>query len=560
MRADIVALIVISVYLLAYFFYSKLIANKVLCLDDSKITPAHKYQDGIDYIPARKHILFGHHFASIAGAAPIVGPCIAVYWGWVPALIWIVVGSIFMGAVHDMSVLYLSVKHKAQSIGSITGSILNKRSKLLFLILTFFLVWILSAAFAVIIARLFVNYPGTVIPINIAIILALVIGYLFYKKGFKPLVPSLIALFILYASIPVGVAYPIDLTQILGWDTSAAIAAWVIFLMIYGLVASVLPVWVLLQPRDYINSHQLIVGLGVLILGVFLTKPEIVAPAFNLEPGDSPPWFPYLFVTIACGAISGAHGLIASGTTSKQINKESDIRPIGYGSMLIEATLALLAILAATAGFADKADWQSHYHSWAYASKHGLDAFIHGAAGFLTHVGISTEIGSVFIAVIVISFAATTLDTTFRIQRFIITEIGESVDLKFTKNRYISTAIAVVTITMLIFIDGSTNVSGAFTLWPLFGTGNQLLAALSLIVLTVYLYKSSKKSKKGFKKRYLFIALPACVITVATLFSGIISAEHFYSEQNYLLTVISAIMLILQVWLTTEAINELKQA
>ena len=235
--------------------------------------------------------------------------------------------------------------------------------------------------------------------------------------------------------------------------------------MLYGFAASVLPVWLLLQPRDYINSHQLILGLGILVLGIAVTKPEIVAPAINTNTGDAPNWFPYLFTVIACGAVSGAHGLIASGTTSKQIARESDIRPIAYGSMLLEGILGILAIIAATAGFKNVEAWQSHYHTWTHASKHGLDAFVEGSANFLANLSIPSEYGAVFISIIVISFASTTLDTIFRIQRFIIAEFGTELKIKILENRYLGSVIAVVSALALTFSGGSQNLTGAFTLW-----------------------------------------------------------------------------------------------
>lgn len=551
MRADLLAIIIISFYGLAYLFYSKFLAKKIFKLDNKNKTPAHEMEDGIDYVPTRKHILFGHHFASIAGAAPIVGPCIAVYWGWVPALIWVVLGNVVMGAVHDMGALLISVRHKAKSIGTIAGDIISTRAKFFFLLIIFFLIWVLSAAFAVIIARLFVSFPGSVVPINIAIVLALAIGFLIYRTNIKILIPSLIALILLYASIPLGLEFPVDLTSMLGYSEDGAVAFWVIYLMIYGFVASVLPVWVLLQPRDYINSHQLIVGLGILLLGIFVTQPEIVAPAFNLNATDSPPWFPFLFVTIACGAVSGAHGLIASGTTSKQINKETDIRPIGYGSMLIEGTLALLAIIAATAGFASKEKWHIHYKSWAYSSKHGLDAFVEGSASFLTNLNIPEELGAVFIAVIVISFAATTLDTTFRIQRFILAEIGEVIKIKTFSNRFISASIAVISVTILIFSDGAAGTKGAFKLWPLFGTSNQLLASITLLMITIYLWKEAK-TKGTPKLGFVLTLIPTIFLTIMTLISNSLSIESFYKSGSLMLAAISASMLILQVLVTAE--------
>jgi carbon starvation protein len=336
--ADKIVAVIIVVYLIAYKFYGSFIEKKVFQADNSNETPAHTFNDGEDFLPTRKTILFGHHFASIAGVAPIIGPCIAVYWGWLPAVIWVVLGNIFMGAVHDMSVLFLSVRNSAKSIVEIAASkvmngFFDKKARFGLLYITIFLLWIVSAAFTVVIARLFVKYPSSVIPTAFASLLAVIMGFILYKSKIHALVPSLISLVLLYASIPIGVKFPVDFQSLLTLSADQALALWVIILLAYAYIASVLPVWVLLQPRDYINSHQIVVGLGILILGVFLTKPEIVAPAINFDADKS--WFPFLFITVACGAISGAHGLISAGTTSKQIAKETDIRPIAYGSMLL---------------------------------------------------------------------------------------------------------------------------------------------------------------------------------------------------------------------------------
>lgn len=565
MRADILALLILLLYLAAYLFYSRFLAEKVFKLNDKKKTPAHKFQDGIDFVPARKTILFGHHFASIAGAAPIVGPCIAVYWGWLPALAWVVLGNIFMGAVHDMGTLFLSVRHKAESIASVAGDLINKKSRVLFLFLVLFLIWIVSAAFSVVIAKLFVAYPASVIPTNAAIFLALILGYLLYVKKINALVPSVIALVLLYALIPLGQKFPIDLMQIFAVEKETALGIWVIFLLAYGYVASVLPVWVLLQPRDYINSHQLVVALVILLVAIFYVHPEIVAPMINIHDTaseDAMPIFPFLFTTIACGAISGAHGLVSSGTTAKQVNKETDIRGIAYGSMLIEGALALLAIIAASAGFKNSLDWHAHYNSWTYASKHGLNAFIEGSASFLAQMSVDHNLAATFIAVIVIGFAATTLDTLFRIQRFIVAEIAENFSAKkiffwqkenplwkIFSNRYFGSAIAVVSVLFLVFSNGGENLSGAFTLWPLFGTANQLLAALALLLISLFLFKKKNKF-------YWLTLVPAIFMLLLTFISNFLGIVDFWAQSNWTLSIISMLLLLLQVLLCIEAVQK----
>lgn len=540
MRADLLVALIMVIYLLGYFFYSSFLAKKIFKLDDNRKTPAHEFADGDDFVPTRKWILFGHHYASIAGVAPIIGPCIAVYWGWLPALLWVVLGNIVMGAVHDMGVLLMSVRNRAQSLAEIAGQFLSRKSKLALLFIIVFLLWIVSAAFSVVIARLFISYPSSVLPTVIASLLALVMGQILYRSKIHALMPSLISLFLLYASIPIGVSYPVDLT--LWFEPGIATCIWVLVLLAYAFVASVLPVWVLLQPRDYINSHQIIVGLGILVVGIFMTKPEIVAPMINLDADRG--WFPFLFITVACGAISGAHGLVASGTTSKQINKESDIRPIAYGGMLLEGFLALLAVIAASAGFANNAGWCEHYGSWAHASRHGLDAFVQGSVSFMSHFNLSPEIAAAFIAVIVISFASTSLDTLFRIQRYMLEEIAGLINFKPLGNRYIASLVAVITVSMMVYSDGITELDGAFTLWPLFGTTNQLLASLALMILTLFLLKIGSN--------IFYVLIPGIILTILTVIANILGIIDFIQEANYLLAAFATLILFLQLYIVAE--------
>lgn len=546
MRADYIVSIVIVIYLLGYFFYSRFLEKHIFKTDDSRKTPAHELNDGEDFVPTRKTILFGHHFASIAGVAPIIGPCIAVYWGWLPALLWVVLGNIVMGAVHDMGVLFLSVRNRASSLAEVAGGLLGKRSKLALLGIIVFLLWIVAAAFSVVIARLFISYPASVIPTAVASVLAVIMGFILYRWKIHALLPSLICLALLYASIPLGAKYPIDIVSIFHMDPGIAVAVWVMVLLVYAYIASVLPVWVLLQPRDYINSHQIIVGLGILVFGIFITKPEIVAPMINLE--AEKPWFPFLFITIACGAISGAHGLIASGTTSRQINKESDIRPIGYGSMLLEGFLALLAVLAATAGFKNYDGWCLHYGNWAHASKHALDAFVNGCVGFLDVLGMDPSLSAAFIAVIIISFASTSLDTLFRIQRYMLEEISELTEIKPLANKYLGSLIAVITVSLLVYSDGF-EMQGAFKLWPLFGTTNQLMAAIALLVIAVYLMEKNSNN--------LLILIPGLALTCLTLYANYYSIQNFMTQENYLLAGFSVLIMLLQLIITVDVLKKI---
>ena len=487
-----------------------------------------------------KHVLFGHHYSSIAGAAPIIGPAIAVVWGWVPAVLWVVLGTIFMGAVHDFSTLVMSVRHKGNSVGHIIADVIGTRTRALFLFVIFFLVMLVIAVFAKAIAGLFIAKPGAVIPINFEIMVALGIGWWCYRKKKSILWPSIAALISLYGMVWVGVEVPLSLE---GWFGDNQATAWVVMLLAYSFVASVLPVWVLLQPRDYINSHQLVVGLGFLVLGILVAQPTIIAPAFNTAPADAPSWFPFLFVTIACGAISGFHGLVSSGTTSKQISSATDARMIGYGGMLGEGTLALIATLAVSAGVAD---WAGHYDSFSKAATHGVSNFVEGAGTFLVALGLARGPAEVVVAVLVISFAATSLDTGVRIQRYIMAEIGEIYSIKVLRNRYVASLIAVI-LPLILILQGQ-----ASTLWPLFGTSNQLLAGLSLTVVSVWLYRTGRP--------WLVVGIPTGIVTAVGVLAMIGNLRKYVAADNYLLAVVGMSVLALQVWVLCEGILAMRRS
>jgi carbon starvation protein len=389
MSSIILVFLGFTILYIGYRYYSKFIGQRIYDIqEENQIMPSKEYEDGIDFVPTKKHILFGHHFTSVAGAAPIIGPCVAAYWGWLPALVWILFGTILMGAVHDFGALVISVKEKGRSIADIASTTISKRARLMFLIFILLLVWLVLAVFAMAIADLFVGIPASVIPINIEIIIAIMVGYLIYKKKMNILIPSLVALALLYFFVWVGTKVPVDFTKTM--EVQEAKNLWIILLFIYSSIASLLPVWTLLQPRDYINSHQLFVGLGLLFLGILVAQPVVDAPAIrSFSEPDVPGLFPLLFVTIACGAISGFHGLVASGTSSKQLEHLSDARMVGYGGMIGEGTLALATTIAAVAGISlvtqcnlpsvgqvPDLNWAIYYDTWAHASGNKAAAFV----------------------------------------------------------------------------------------------------------------------------------------------------------------------------------------
>src|SRR5699024_3617698 len=411
---------------LGYRYYSKYIAEKIFRLDPNYVTPAHEFEDGVDFVPTNKFVLWGHHFTSVAGAAPILGPAIAVYWGWLPALLWVLLGTVFAAGVHDFGTLVLSVRNKGQSVGTIANKLIGQRAKILFLFIILILVLMVNAVFAWVISNLFITFPSSVFPVFIQIPLAVWIGYAVYKRQKKMLVPSLIALIIMYAAAILASKVEflqIDLVRYMGGEdgtglfglstVGTAFFIWIMILMVYVYIASTLPVWKLLQPRDFINSHQLVVGLAILYLGLLFTNPTITAPVTNAVSDKS--WFPLLFITIACGAISGFHGLVSSGTSSKQLNKETDARLVGNLGAVGEGVLALISILAVATLFSSKAEFLQTYSSFVDANGSGLGNFVLGAAKLSEGIAIPTDIATTIVSIIVVSFAATTLDSSVRL-------------------------------------------------------------------------------------------------------------------------------------------------
>ncbi|MFQ5746525.1 MAG: carbon starvation protein A [Gemmatimonadota bacterium] len=569
MNAIVLLLVGFAAFITGYRLYSRFIAERIFRLDPDYRTPAHEFEDGVDFVPTNRHVLFGHHFTSVAGAAPIVGPAIAVIWGWLPAFLWVVIGTVLGGAVHDFATLWISTRHKAQSVGTIAESMLGRRGRVLFLLIIFFLLLLVNAVFAVVIANLFMANPGAVLPVWGSLVVAVVVGLLIYRTGAGILGPSVAALLILYVLIWLGQYAPFALPDVFhfsptaaqiaagGADAAAAAdgvrAGWVIVLFVYAFFASVLPVWLLLQPRDYVNSHQLFVALGIITAGILVTNPAIVAPAVNRSlPADAPGWFPLLFITIACGAISGFHGLVASGTSSKQLDREPDARYIGYGGALGEGSLALISILAATAGFAifaGRAGWHAHYASWALASGGATTAFVNGVGALAEGIGLPQRVAVIFAAVVVISFAATTMDTGVRLQRYIIAELGAEYRFRSVQNRWVATFIAVASCAFLAL--GIDRGAGGMRLWPLFGTTNQLTAGLSLLVVTLFLLR--------LRRRIWVTVLPMAFLLVMTTWAMVLNLVRYISDDQLLLTLVGGAIFVLELWLLFEAAAALRR-
>ncbi len=707
-------------YLLAYRLYGRFLARKIFKLRDTTEVPSHRYADGVDYVPTRREILFGHHFTTIAGVGPIVGPAIGVIWGWLPALLWILLGSVFVGGVHDFGALVVSARNRGRTIGEVSASLLSRRISMVFMLVIAVLLWVVLALFAFVIAKLFVMYPASVLPIWFEIPLALWLGWAIYKRHWSVKFCSIVALVVMYATVYLGTLMPLSFERVSGvlietgdaeaqararalvdagktqearalkgvtvidgsffpkavspapppsvradlirerWRLTRTIVTvskrgeetlsrketpceaplegrpvmiafsedgaissvvietdtgeveveatrersqkgetvvekrlvvslegaggflsgawgpqvwtvrdgkricqrllvrdarfcgrlpaeviWILVLLAYIYIASTLPVHWLLQPRDYINSHELYVAMGLVAVGIFIAARPVVAPAVNMNIIGAPAFFPFLFVVIACGAVSGFHALAASGTTVRQMNNEKDALSIGYGSMLLEGALAVLVIAACCAGFKNFEAWQAHYSSWHAAGGLGakLGAFVQGASTFVSSLGVPAGLAAAVLAVLIVSFAATTLDSACRIQRYIFTELASGLRIPLVGNRFVATALVVASAAALAFVEGAG--TGGLILWPVFGTVNQLLAGLVLLVVAIYLLRRGVRTP--------VVILPMIFLLVMTTWALIVKLIHFWGA-NWLLFGVSVVIAALEAWIVVEAV------
>jgi len=553
-------------YLLAYHTYGRFLARRIFRLVPHATVPSRALEDGIDYVPTKRGVIFGHHFTSIAGTGPIVGPAIGIIWGWLPAILWIVLGSIFMGAVHDFGALIVSMRNEGKSISEIAAKYINGRVRFIFFALVFLSLLIVIAIFGLVIAVVFKLFPESVLPVWLEIPIAMILGVAVYKKKVSILPATIIAVVVMYVTVGLGAyiehAHP---GRFLLPDLGVlpATGLWTIILLAYAWVASTLPVTTLLQPRDYINAWQLFVAMALLIVGVCVASFQgllpMAAPAINAQlPADVPSLWPFMFITIACGAISGFHSLVASGTSAKQVANEEDSLIVGYGSMLTEGALAVLVIICVGAGIAmatgesgpsGSSAWHQHYASWSGVKglESKLNAFIGGAANIIDTLGFPRFLGTAVMGVFVASFAGTTLDTSVRLQRYVVTELASDLRLPLLTNRWTATTFVVLTAAGLAFATGA-NGAGAMTLWPLFGAANQTLAALALLVTTLYLRK-----QEGLK--YLVTGIPCVIMLVITNYAMVLNQIGFMraEDPNRLLIFIGAVIFGLALWMTFEA-------
>ncbi|MCE3047348.1 carbon starvation CstA family protein [Helicobacter kayseriensis] len=550
MNALILLVIGLVAFGFGWFIYSKFVASKILKLDANFSTPSHTMRDEVDYIPTHKFVLWGHHFTAVAGAAPIVGPAIAVQWGWMPAFFWVVLGTIFFAGVHDMGALWASVRHQGQSIGGVCRKIVGSKVGQLFMIVIFLVLLMVNSAFGVIIANESVAYPSTIIPAWGAIFVAIFMGISIYHFRLNLGIVTLIGVVALYGLIPLGNVIPISLpAEFLGFN---AYQQWIIILFLYAGVASIMPVWLLLQPRDYINGIQLFIGLILLYSSIFLVAPAVVAPKLIPSITQEGGWqilIPVLFITVACGAISGFHGIVASGTTSKQVDKETDVRFVGYLGALGEGSLALGTIIACIAGLG-LINPDLSVDTWASLYKGGAANFSLGGAAILhSGLGIPQSLGQTLLSLMVILFAATTMDAGIRLQRYIVQEWGELYKIHFLKNKWVSTLVAVGLCFSLSWSGLGEGGQNEVAIWPLFGATNQILASLTLLTLGVILIQN--KRIKGS----LVVLIPMSFILCMSLWGALIKMKDYYTQESYLLFVISFIVIVVTISVVLSALS-----
>ncbi|MBN7814095.1 carbon starvation CstA family protein [Algoriphagus pacificus] len=518
----------------AYKFYGSYVYRK-FGLTDDKPAPSHEFKDGVDYEPSKPIVVLGHHFASIAGAGPIVGPIIAITFGWIPAVIWILIGGIFFGAVHDLGSMAASLKTDGKSIGVIIRKQIGPRGKQLFILFSFSTLILVIAVFADIIAKTFVSNPGVASASISFIFLAMAFGWVSKIVGNKKIafvILSTIGVILMYFFVYVGMQIPLLLDY----------KIWILALLGYAFIASVTPVSLLLQPRDYLNSFLLYGMILAAVLGIFVANPEVKMSNEIVMSSESLGYiFPVLFITIACGAISGFHSLVASGTTSKQLDKPSDAKVVGFGGMLIESFLAIISVSAVVV--LERGDFMSRL-----SGEGPVALFSTGLGGMISSLGIPEEFAVAFVALTVSAFALTTLDTCTRLARFTLQEYFEDIPHPVAKtvatNRYLSTSI-VVGFSILLLASGEFT-----TLWPIFGSANQLLAALALLTIAVWMIRQ--------KVNAWFVTIPMFFMFTVTLASLGLFAWRNFQDEVYVLSLIAAALFILAISLMVLATKSLK--
>lgn len=561
----ILALVSFILFILAYRFYSVRI-GPLFEMDPNRKTPAHELYDGADYIPTKRSVLFGHHFVIIAGAAPILGPIVALHYGWVAAVLWVILGGIFAGAVHDMGSILTSVRHNGTSLMNVSGNIVSERAKTLYLIFVWLTILLILAVFAFVVSWVFTLSPEAATASFALIGFAIIIGVLLFKTRipFQPVI--VVAMVFIVLSIAIGLYMPVldfvKIGPVFGQvlDQPAEIwPYWYVVLLIYGIIASILPTWTILSPRGFMAAILLIVTMGLGFIGLFIAHPSVDFPAINVMDVTLGPLFPILFITIACGAISGWHSIVGSSMSSKELDNEIDARSIGYGAMLVESALAILAISSVIAAIyvgslyispdnpvsvASASDYMGV--GTGMAEKAGF--FFTGIGYFLENIGIPFASGWMLGALALATFAITTYDSGFKIGRLVWQELWIK-RVPVLANPAVATVFLIIPLLPMVFIGMATSpaLPWAMTIWPIFGAANQLMAALALLTVSTYLVSTGKSIK--------YTGIPLAFMLIMTISALVYMGYKFLLADNILLAVISAVLILLAIIVTYESLS-----
>ena len=539
MNASFLLLCAIVYFLVAYFLYGGFL-KRLFGIEKNNPTPAHSMEDGVDYVPSPTPVLFGHHFASIAGAGPITGPIVAAVYGWLPGLLWVLLGCVFIGAMHDFAAMFLSVRNQGRSIAYVIEKEIGYAGRQIFLFFCLAALILVVTVFTLMVADGFIATPAVATSSLLFIGMAPFFGILLNRKLLSLVEGTLIFVPLLFFFIWLGTVCPLDMVAVVGSAKTARVV-WIIALLYYAFIASVIPVWFLLQPRDYLNSYLLYAMMGLAVGGILAYQPTLVMPAVEVAQGSKaiPGILPLLFVTIACGACSGFHALVASGTSSKQVDKEKNILAVGYGGMLLEGVLAIIAIISvAYMGMPEFREMIS-----------GPDkippqlAFARGLSHFATALGIKQELAYNFCSLAISAFILTSLDTATRLSRFVLQEMvlpkanqdqdsasptADSSPTRFNwrialGNRWCAT-LTIVLLAALLGFSGEV-----MSIWPVFGASNQLLAALTLLCVTLWLLRN--------KRPVLFALLPMVFMMLISVWALVCLLIDKLRAQNWPLVI-----------------------
>ena len=543
MNSAVILVLVLIWFYLSYKIYGRFL-EKRLKINDKNITPAVKQKDDVDFSPAKKPLLFGHHFASIAGAGPIIGPILAIsYFGWLPVILWITLGSVFIGGVHDFVSLVASVRDKAKGVSTIAKEYLSSRAGTFFGIMVFITLLLIITVFSVSAAESIIARPDLIIPLLTVTIAAIILGFGIQKLKWNYKISTIVAIIIVFASVWISVRIPISFNL----EPILLKNIFITIILLYAGIASVAPIWILLRPRDYLSSIQLMLLLLLGVVGIIIVNPSINAPITISGSGFS--LWPILFITVACGAISGFHALISSGTTSKQLHKESHAKPIGYGGMILEGVLAIVVTLVAVAGLR----WGTGEGSFQFALDQGwIVLFSSGFGNIIGSLGIPLITGTIAAllgAFMVNQFILTSVDTSARLNRFLVAEKFPKIFKKANLKNRILIALIILLPAWLLAVTHSYE-----TLWRLFGSSNQLIAAIAMMVAASFFISKKTKVK--------FIIIPAIfmlITTIGALLYLTFRTGGYLSEGNLVLIVISLIMVGLGLFVAKEGFSVLKK-